>query len=278
MRVWAHTLVKNEALWLWYSVSSVIDHVDKVLLWDTGSTDGTLDIISELKRIYPDKILFKRREVNTAEEFTEARQEMLDVTKSEWFLMLDGDEIWWEASIKKVVETINAEGGSLESIVVPTVNLVGDVFHYQGSGSGRYRFGEKVGHYNLRAVDRNIPGLRSQGKHGVWGWADGDGKMIQERSPEGVGFVGVPYLHATFLQRSTGGKGAEVVKREKKLKHEIGVRFSRDFYYPEVFFRPKPEIVISPWNRMAPRFKFRAFFETPLRKIKRKLWWGKIGY
>jgi hypothetical protein len=63
-----------------------------------------------------------------------------------------------------------------------------------------------------------------------------------------------------------------------KLKYEIGEPFPKDFYYPEVFFRPRPEIVESPWKVMNPKFKFRALFETPPRKIKRRLWWGKAGY
>ena len=58
--LWAHTMVKNEARWLWYSVNSVIDHVDKLLLWDTGSTDGSIEIEKELVRKYPNKIVFKQ--------------------------------------------------------------------------------------------------------------------------------------------------------------------------------------------------------------------------
>jgi hypothetical protein len=58
----------------------------------------------------------------------------------------------------------------------------------------------------------------------------------------------------------------------------LGEKFSLDFYYPEVFFRDRPEIVSSPWDIMSSQFKFRAFFETPPRKIKRRIWWGKAGY
>ena len=276
MEVWAHTLVKNEARWLWYSVSSVIDHVDKVLLWDTGSTDGSLDIEKDLEKKYPGKIILKQRSQKTAEDFTKVRQEMLDETKSDWFLMLDGDEIWWDGSIAKVISSIksNTSITGFESIVVQTINLVGDIFHRQEESAGKYKFGDRVGHYNLRAVKRSIPGLRSQGIHGVWGWADIDNKMIQDRNT--FKFIDAPYLHATNLRRSDSD--SEVIKRRNKFRFELGEDFPKDFYYPEVFFKDRPDLIESPWKTTNFSFKARAFFETPLRKLKRRVWNGKVGY
>jgi glycosyltransferase involved in cell wall biosynthesis len=278
MRIWAHTLVKNEARWLWFSVSSVIDYVDKLLLWDTGSTDGTLKIIEELKKKYPEKIDFRQYDEVTSETFTKARQEMLDVTKSDWFIVLDGDEIWFEDSIRKVIEIINKDGKDTESIVVPTVNLVGDIFHYQPASTGKYKIAGRVGHFNLRAINKKIPGLHALGPHGKMGWADEEGKMIQDRSLEKVKFVNAPYLHATNLRRAGGGKDVEVIKRKKKLKYEIGKSFPKDFYYPETFFKERPGFVESPWRVMDTHFKFRAFFETPAKLVKRKVLPGKVGY
>ena len=278
MTVWAHTLVKNEERWLWYSVTSVVPYVDKVLLWDTGSTDGSLEIEKELLKRYPNKIILKSRPQKTADEFTEVRQEMLDATNSDWILMLDADEVWYQDSIKKVIELINSEGNSLESIVVPTINMVGDMFHKQEDKAGRYKLAGRVGHLNLRELRRNIPGLHSQGRHGVWGWADEDGKMIQERNQDKVKFIDAPYIHTTFLQRGGEGKDKTVIKRKKKLKYEIGDSLPLNFYYPESLFASRPSFVNSPWNVMTDSFKFRAFFETPLRKLKRRILWGKEGY
>lgn len=274
MKVWAHTLVKNEARWLWYAVTSAVDHVDKILLWDTGSTDGSREIENELLKKYPGKIILKERKIDTKEDFTKVRQEMLEATLSEWFLVLDADEIWWEDSIKKVIKTINEDEKNTESIIVPTVNAVGDIFHYQDASSGRYKFGDRVGHYNLRAVKRDIPGLHSQGAHGVWGWADGDRKMIQERNT--FKFVDAPYLHTTNLRRSPSDKN--VIKRKWKYKSELGREFPKDFYFPEALFRFHPGTIDNPWRMMSPGFKLRAFFETPLRRLKRKLWQGSPGY
>jgi len=279
MKVYAHTLVKNDARWLWYAVSSVINHVDKVLLWDAGSSDESLIIEKELIEAYPSKIEFRQREQNTIEDFKNVRQEMLDATNSDWFIVVDADEIWYEESIKGVIEVLKSSSQNIESVVVPTINLVGDIFHYQNSSAGRYRFGNRVGHYNLRAVKRTIPGLHSQGIHGIWGWADNENKMIQDRGEDRLKFVDLPYLHTTFLQRSTNRiKDLEVIKRSKKLKYEFGESFPKDFYYPEVFFKPRPKYIYSPWHTMSSDFKFRASLETPLRILKRKIWWGRAGY
>ncbi len=274
MEIWAHTLVKNEGKWLWYSVMSVINYVDKLLLWDTGSSDDSIRIEQELKKTFPDKIVLKNYPIFTKEEFTIARQKMLDITSSDWFLVLDGDEIWWNRSIKRVIGFINENIGKYESVVVPTINLVGDIFHYQEKEAGRYKFGDKVGHYNLRAASRKIPGLHSQGVHGVWGWADDKNKMIQDRNT--YKFLDTPYLHATNLARSE--KDLNVIKRAKKLKYEIGHEFPKDYFYPEALFEDSPGFVASPWSTMTGKFKFRAFFETPLRKIKRRVLPGKVGY
>ena len=50
--IWVHTLVKNEEKYLWYAVMSVADFVDKVLLWDTGSSDKTVEIIKQIQNIF----------------------------------------------------------------------------------------------------------------------------------------------------------------------------------------------------------------------------------
>jgi glycosyltransferase involved in cell wall biosynthesis len=277
MEIWAHTLVKNEARWLWYSVMSVINYVDKLLLWDTGSTDDSIKIERELKKRFPDKIILKNHPITTKEEFTAVRQNMLDETFSEWFLVIDGDEIWRNESISSVCDFIRNKNKDCESVVVPTINLVGDIFHYQDNSGGNYKFGDLKGHYNLRAVKRNIPGLHSEGVHGVWGWADGNNKMLQERNS--FKFLDAPYLHATFLQRGNKTKSDnEVIKRSKKYKYEIGKSFPLDYLFPEVFFIDRPVWIESPWTTMTGSYKLRSAFETPLRKLKRSFLKAKVGY
>lgn len=279
MKIWAHTLVKNEERYLWYAVSSVIRHVDKLLLWDTGSTDGSIRIAKGLKEKFPGKIDFKQVTLGSAEEFPKIRQEMLAVTDADWFIMVDGDEVWWEDSIRKVIETIKISGQELESIVVPMIYPVGDIYHRQEEAAGKYQLAGKKGHFALRAVNRKIPGLSSSNPHGTWGWTDEGGKMIQDRNPKKVVFVDAPYMHFSLMSRAKKrSEDEKVIKRAKKLKYELGSPFPKDFYYPEVFFRPRPDFVSSPWERTDTNFLIRAAIETPFRKIKRRIWQGRVGY
>ena len=50
MRIVAHILVKNEEKWIWYSLMSVLDYVDEILVWDAGSTDRTVEIIKTISK------------------------------------------------------------------------------------------------------------------------------------------------------------------------------------------------------------------------------------
>lgn len=284
MRIYAHALVKNEEKWIWYSLMSIIRYVDRVLVWDTGSTDRTLEIIDEIKKRFPNKVIFKQVGDVDAERFTRVRQEMLEETDSDWFIILDGDEVWWEDSIKKVIQVVAGSTGrsekDIESVVVPMIYPIGDIYHRQEEAAGQYQLAGRRGHYALRAVNRKIPGLSSSNPHGTWGWTDGEGKMIQDRDPKKILFVDAPYMHFSLMPRGGERKDDErVVKRANKLKFELGTPFPRDFYYPEVFFKPRPDIVPSPWATMSRSYFLRAAIETPFKKIKRRFFPNnKIGY
>jgi glycosyltransferase involved in cell wall biosynthesis len=272
MKIWAHTLVKNEERFVWYSVSSIVNYVDKILLWDTGSTDNTVSILKELKKKYPEKIELNLLGSVTSDEFTKVREDMLKITKSDWFIVSDADEIWWSDSIRNLTKTILDKGTNIESIYTPAVLLVGDMFHFQEERAGKYNIGGKRGHFGLKAVNRNIPGLSSLKPHGQWGWVDGDNRMIQERDPDKLLFVDAPFMHASFLQRSKNRiLDSKVPKRDKKYKIELGSEFPLDYFYPEVFFEPRPNFVNSIWNTIDFKYRVKASVLTPLKKIKRRL-------
>lgn len=261
-----HSLVKNEERFIWYSVMSVIEHVDKILLWDTGSADNTLEIVKKLQEKYPNKIAFKEVKNVNPKQFSEIRQKMLDESDSDWIMVLDGDEIWPEDSIKCLVDTIN--GDKFDVIVVPFVNFVGDIFHYQEKLAGRYSIDGKIGNYSIKAFKKNIKGLQVNNDYGSEGYVDLNGEFLQKSSLVKRGFITNPFFHATHLKRSV--KDNVTMGRSGKIKHEIGIPFPGDYYYPEVFFGSKPVIVESPWVQMPVPFKVVSFFMTPLRKIKRR--------
>ncbi len=263
MTIWANCIVNNEENFIWFALMSVVDHVDKILVWDTGSDDKTVEIIKEIIKIKRDKIKFKEVGSTDKYEFTKMRQVMLDESKCDWILILDGDEIWWEDSIKKVVQEINNHKTDIAGIVVPMIIPVGDIYHFQEQKAGKYELLGCKGHYSLKVINRKISGLHVDLPYGKEGYYDDKNVPIQKR--EGIVHVDAPYLHTTHLRRSTK------VREYDKYKYELGERFSKDFKYPEVLLKPFPEIVFSPWNAISGLTKLRAQVLTPLRKIKRRL-------
>src|SRR3989344_2523374 len=121
-----HCVVKNEERWIWYALQSILDIADKVLVYDTGSTDKTVEIIETIKS---KKIIFEEKGEVDARGLTKLRKEQLAKTKTEWFLILDGDEIWPEQTKKELVRIIKHADKSKWGIIVRAWNFVGDIYH-----------------------------------------------------------------------------------------------------------------------------------------------------
>lgn len=269
--IYAHCVVRNEENFIWFSLMSVIKFVDKIIVFDLGSTDKTVEIIKTIKS---DKIILHEMTANTDMIFhAKMRQRMIDENKSDWILVLDGDEVWLDESINKVVTTIS-QSSNIECIVVPTLMLVGDVYHYQEELAGDYYIAGQKGHFNLRAINYHIPGLHieihpnSQGFLRE-GYFDINNRLVYERSKEGIFLLNYPYLHASHLRRSH--EDSKVVERSMRYKYEIGKKFGGDFTYPSVFYLSYPKQVPSPWRKPSLGYKVRSLIETPLKKIKRRV-------
>lgn len=123
----AHCLVKNEENFIWYAVKSVIDFVDKIIIFDTGSKDKTIEIIKTLVREYPNKIFFEEKGECDKKRHTELRQEMLDRTTTDWFMILDGDEVWTNRAIQEALKEI--QKNQVYAVESFFYMCVGDVFH-----------------------------------------------------------------------------------------------------------------------------------------------------
>jgi glycosyltransferase involved in cell wall biosynthesis len=282
MSIWVHSLVKNEERYIWFSVMSVINYVDKVMIWDTGSTDRTVEIIKKIQKTKEgkQKILFREVGEVDIDRFTTVRQEMINETKSDWIVLVDGDEVWWDLAIAELTDILRKKGDELESIVSRYHNVVGDIYHYQEEAAGKYEIDGKRGHITIRAMNREIPGINVSRPHGQQGFFDGLGKLIQERSSkQRLHLMKTAYIHFTHLPRSFDlNADLRVPKRRRKLKHELGKSFPLDFYYPEVFFRKRPKIVSCPWRRMNSSFYFRSAILTIPKKVKRRITRGSVGY
>lgn len=260
--IWTNTIVHNEENFIWFAIMSVVDYVDKVLVWDTGSTDKTVEIIRGIRKIKGDKVDFREIGEVGEKDFPKVRQEMLERSNCDWILVLDGDEIWWENSIKKVLDKIQKEGGKVEGIVVPMIVPVGDIYHLQEEKAGKYNLAGRIGHLSLRAINKKIPGLHVDWPYGKESYLDVNNLPVQER--KNIIFLDAPYLHVTHLKRSSQKR------RYNKFKYEIGKPASFDFKFPEVFLLPYPKIIPSPWTKISGMTLFKSKLLTPFRQFKRR--------
>lgn len=97
-------ICKNEEMFIWFSIMSVLNHVDEIFICDTGSTDLTINLI---KKIKSEKIHFYEKKIKNMKDFTSCKNEMLNQSKNEWILILDADEIWLESELTDMLAKLN---------------------------------------------------------------------------------------------------------------------------------------------------------------------------
>lgn len=93
-------IVKNEEKYLKNCLESVKDVVDEIVIVDTGSTDGTINIANDFKaKVYT---------FNWIDDFSAARNFALSKSSRDWILYLDADERLDEKSkieLKKIIKS-----------------------------------------------------------------------------------------------------------------------------------------------------------------------------
>lgn len=271
-RIVAHCLVKNEERFIWYALNSVLPFVDEIFVWDTLSTDDTVKII---KSISSPKIKFNQLESVNALTHTQVRQQMLDTTpknKFDWLMVLDGDEIWTPKAFKIVKQAM--QGQPVNSLVVHSANLVGDIYHRLPESAGQYHFAGQKGHLNLRFIKLNLPELKVVNPHGGQTYQS-QGKTLQNQTPPQLQVIPATYFHVSHLTRSKADKNT--LKRSFKKKFELGQKIAKKDL-PSIFFETRPEIVPAVTQKMSPLVYLVCLLQTPFRRLKRRLITPRSGY
>jgi glycosyltransferase involved in cell wall biosynthesis len=108
-----HCMVRNEERFVRQAILSILPLAQRVLVYDTGSTDATLSIVSSLQS---DKIEIVRKNGSSPRELSEYRNEMIERTTTEWFMLVDGDEIYPTHAVPRIVDEMR--------VVPPTVHRI----------------------------------------------------------------------------------------------------------------------------------------------------------
>ncbi len=135
-------IVKDEEAMLGDCLAAVRDHVDELIVVDTGSTDRTVEIATELGA----RVLHHE----WTGDFAEARNVSFDAATSDWILYLDADEI-----------LVDGDGPRLRELIGRTWREA--FFLSETNHTGRLGDGTAVNHNAMRLF-RNRPEYRFEGR------------------------------------------------------------------------------------------------------------------
>lgn len=255
-----HCIVRNEDHFVWFAIQSVLPYVDRILVYDTGSTDKTVDAVMS---IGSSKIIFSQKGTADQDRLVLLRQEMVAATTTPFFLILDGDEVWPEESIKKMVETAQTLPANKIAVVCRTRNCVGDIWHYLPEETGQYHLAGQIGNLSMRLF-RNVPGLLLSGQYPLENYTYGGGSLNNQNDK--LEFLDAWYLHATHLPRSTS---SVPVLGFRKSKLETGMAFSKA-ELPAILSADRPSFVPDPLVRRSYWYELAAKAVTPIKQLIRK--------
>ncbi len=233
----AHCIVKNEENFVGFAIASVINAVDKVLVYDTGSTDATVEIIEKLVKKYPEKIHFEQKGPCNKEQHTVLRQTMIAATTTDWFMILDGDEIWTERGLTEMKECITQE--SATCLVVPFYLCVGDIFH-QYYRTGDFTILGRRGFFSPRVI-RKHNGVRWLGEYNQDALVFGDGVSILG---SGTHFMQARYWHVSHLKRSSQDQDDYSSGGSRRRKQRLTY-----FWIGRAIAEPVPEVFTSEFKQ-----------------------------
>lgn len=193
----AHCLVKNEEVFVRAAIQSVIDFVDEIIVFDTGSVDATVPIIEDLMRQYPGKIIFEKKGSSDKKRHTDLRQEMVECTKTEWFFILDGDEIWPKRTMDEAAVLMKKPG--IECLIARFYLCVGDIFHTVRKSGQVDILGKKDFHYP-RFI-KNVHGVHWSGDYNEDTLLNDKGEVFFQH--HNTAALVLSYWHVTHLRRSS---------------------------------------------------------------------------
>ncbi len=207
--VTAHIILRNEDQFLKFAIESVLPYVSDYIIYDTGSTDKTREILTPYK--------FEEKGLVNKIDYVALRNEMIVKTKTDWFLLLDGDEVWNQKILTDYLEFTLKQPKNILATYLRTRNCVGDVYHYRNSGN--YEIAGMRGSLNIRAYRKSV---KWEGEYPLE-------KCIDSTDKNSLAFFDGYYWHMTHLKRSSS---ESPVMGFRKRVYDLGIKSEN---LPEVF-------------------------------------------
>lgn len=183
-------IVKNEEAHLEHCLNSVRGLVSEIIVGDTGSIDGSIDIAREFgARVIP---------VNWEQDFAKARNAVLEQATCSWILVLDADEEannWDNVVLGKLLADPSVYG-----YYVQIVSYVGEVDSQEFVTD------------NVCRLFRNDPRIRFRGK------------IHEETAQSILGLSGSPLLFSNLKIDHYGYLNTEIDRKNKSYRNQSIIR------------------------------------------------------
>ncbi len=185
-------IVKDEEAMLGRCLDAVHEHVDEIVIVDTGSTDGTVAIAER----YGAKVLHHE----WTGDFSEARNVSVEAATSDWIVYLDADEVLVDGDGPRLRALLGQTWR--EAFYLVMTNFVGDAEDNHGQ------------HFNALRMFRNRPEYRFEGRlHEQW--ADNLPAYLPERLVQSdVRVQHFGYLGAVRDSKGKSQRNLELLQRQ----------------------------------------------------------------
>ncbi len=239
-----HCTISNEEYWIWFVLQVLQDLPTKIIICDTGSDDLTFEILKFCKF---KNIEYRRMGKIKSNEHVLLRNELIKDTKTDWFAIVDGDEIWSKVLWQEINYYLNKVDTDI--IVVPNISPFPRL-GYIGHGDKDFSIaGVKGEHY--AKIFRIKNDLKWSDDFSSSFLSYSDGTIVSGGNLPTMRVMSSPMTHLTMLPRSSN----DLITIGRNNKLQIGQQKSTNDFLkidslnllPEILFSQRPDIVKNPF-------------------------------